>query len=162
MAGPYGLRTSFEESVSATTATNSVELGTRRFEAGCEYVYAYNAGAEAAAKYVVLLSGVTGYSFVVTFASGADIKAQVLGVVKNATIAAGSYGWVCTRGFSDLSNDGTAAVAAGDAIVPSLNGNVKCMTLTSSITQYICATKIGQAMQATTTAGTFGAYVNVR
>ena len=149
------------ETVSAVTATPSVEIGARTFYDGREYIYMYNGGSEAAKNKVVVASGTSGYTFVVTFASGAAIGCLPMGVVRNATIAAGSYGWVCTRGFVDLYNDGTASVTSGDFIVLSVNGNVRQVTFTSVVTQAVITGKLAHAMQSTDTAGTFGAYIRL-
>ena len=95
----------FEESVSAVTATPSVELGSRRVWKGEEYVYCYNAGGAAIstslALGVVLVTGCSGYSVAAT--SHADTINPCVGVVKHAAIAAGSYGWVMTKGFATVS-----------------------------------------------------------
>jgi hypothetical protein len=151
----------YNESVSAVTATPSVELGSRQFSDSREYVYMYNGGAVAYPARVVQVSGVTGYTFVVTFASGAGVHAQPFGVVRNATIAAGSYGWVLTRGFTDLKNDGTAVVSVGDLVVNSLDGLVRVTTATSVVTQTVYGGIVGKAMQATDTCALFGAYVRL-
>lgn len=151
----------FNESVSAVTATPSVDVGTRQWSGSREYCYMYNAGAEAAPKRVVHVTGTTGYSFVVTFATGAALHAGPFGVVQNATIPAGSYGWIATRGHVDLYNDGTASVAAGDLIICGTNGVVRQVTATSVITQVVWGGIVGKATQATDTAGTFGAYIRL-
>ena len=87
------------ESVSAVTATPSVELGTERTEAGEKYVYVYNAGGTTAAKGFGLsrpASAAAGlYSASVSAASG-DV---CVGFVKHADIGAGSYGWALKRGL---------------------------------------------------------------
>ena len=152
----------FTESVSATTATPTVELGTTRTVAGRDYVYGYNGGKEASVNKVVVLSGVSNYTFVVTYATSVVTSPTPLGVVRNATIAAGSYGWVMTRGFCDLINEGAASVAAGDPIILSLDGSVREATATSVVTQIVWNGIIARAMQGTdATIGAFGAYVRM-
>lgn len=151
----------FNESVSAVTATPSVEPGVRQWSGSKEYVYMYNGGGEAAPKRVVHVTGTSGYTFVVTFATGAAIHASPFGVVQNATIPAGSYGWVATRGHVDLYNDGTASVAAGDIIICGTNGVVHQATAATVITQVVWGGIVGKATQATDTAGTFGAYIRL-
>jgi len=95
----------FDESVSAVTATPSVELGSRRVWKGEEYVYCYNAGGAAIstslALGVVIVTAATGYSVAAT--SLANVHNPCVGVVKHAAIAAGSYGWVMTKGFATWS-----------------------------------------------------------
>jgi hypothetical protein len=153
----------FTESVSAVTATNTVELGTRRWHDGLEYCYVYNGGGTAAVKTVVILSGVTGYTVAVTYASGAAICPTPFGVVRNAELTAAYYGWVVTKGFTDVYNDGTASVAAGDFLVLSLNGYVRQYSAACVATAllYNAHHSMISAMQATDTAGTIGAYVRL-
>lgn len=95
--GPIGF-----ESVSAVTATPSVDLGTRVEIKGEEYIYCYNAGgADVYPTYgVKLITACTGYSVANTALT--DVVNMCVGVVKHSTIAAGSYGWVMSRGFSQL------------------------------------------------------------
>lgn len=149
------------EGVSAATATNTVDIGTRRLVNGREYIYMYNGGAEAAPNKVVVVTGTSGYTFVVTYASGAAISATPIGVVREATIAASSYGWVMTRGFCDVYNDGTASVTTGDVLVLSTNGNVRQYSAASVVTQLVYNGIVAKAMQSTDTAGTVGAYVRL-
>lgn len=91
-----------EESVSAVTASPSVDLGQRRLHKGEEYVYCYNGGgADAQPTYgMCLITGASGYSVANT--ALADVANALVGVVKHSTFTAGSYGWVMTRGFTSL------------------------------------------------------------
>jgi|WetSurMetagenome_2_1015567.scaffolds.fasta_scaffold104019_3 hypothetical protein len=157
----YGYRTLVEESVSAVTATPSVTLGTRRMEGSTQYVYAYNGGSAANKGAPVIMTATSAYTFVVTFATGADIPCQFLGIVQHATCAAGSYCWVAVEGFADayvVSN----AVAIGDKlIIADGGGSARSATFTSSVTQLVKQGSIGQAMTAATAAatGTVGIYL---
>lgn len=91
-----------EESVSAVTQTPSVQLGSRRIYQGEEYVYCYNAGGAAisATIGVKFVTGASGYSIAAT--SVTDTFNPLVGVVKNASMAAGDYGWIMTKGFSNV------------------------------------------------------------
>lgn len=91
-----------EESVSQVTATPSVELGSRRFVKGEEYVYCYNAGgAQASVNLgVKFITGASGYSIAQT--SVTDVFNPCVGVVKHSTMAAGDYGWVMVKGFASV------------------------------------------------------------
>jgi hypothetical protein len=95
----------FDETPSAVTATPSVELGSRRFWNGEEYVYCYNAGGASIATTVALgvklVTAASGYSVAAT--SLTDVVNPCIGVVKHAAIAAGSYGWVMVKGFATVS-----------------------------------------------------------
>jgi hypothetical protein len=98
----YSANPAVEESVSQVTATPSVGLGTRRYHAGEEYVYCYNAGgAQASVNLgVKFVTGASGYSIAQT--SITDVFNPCVGVVKHSTMAAGDYGWVMTRGFASV------------------------------------------------------------
>lgn len=156
MAGPYGLPTLFNESVSAVTATNTVELGTRKFEGKCEWVYVYNAGnSQIPPRYLVTLSGGTGYSG--TVSTVADPYSRVCGVVVNATLTTGTYGWIAKDGVVDLISSGSTAIVAGYPIIPGLDGKADAATGGTGTTGVgFC---FGKALTATTTAGTFLAYI---
>lgn len=95
------------ESVSAVTATPSVELGTVRETGGEKYVYIYNCGGGSASVGLAMnrpASAAAGmYSCAVSSISGDTVQ----GFVKHAAIAAGSYGWLLKRGLV------TVAVASG-------------------------------------------------
>src|SRR6185436_13887586 len=85
------------ESVSQVTATNTVLPGQMWGDtAGNQYVYVYNAGTAqiAQGQFAVLATNASGYS--VTASSTALIDSPI-GVARNATIAAASYGWLMYR-----------------------------------------------------------------
>jgi len=106
----------FTESVSSVTATPSVELGTRRVVNGQEYVYCYN-GATAADKRLMVkpLTAGVDYTFSVTTVAG---TIPCIGTVANATIAAASYGWILTKGYTKGVGGGTVTWAVGGALAP--------------------------------------------
>ena len=143
---PYSYKLINEESVSAVTATPSVSLGTRRLEGKTEYIYAYNDGSIAYQGTPVILTGCTGYSYVVTFATAVDAKATVLGIVQNATVAAGSYGWVAVRGFANARTVATAVALNDNLAVLDGGGSVHAVTYTSSLTQIVSQGIIGRAL----------------
>jgi hypothetical protein len=98
----YGHGPVFEESVSQTTQTPSVGLGARRWHKGEEYVYCYNGGgAQASIQLgVKFATGASGYTIAQT--SITDTFNPAVGVVKHSTFAAGDYGWVMVKGFSNV------------------------------------------------------------
>lgn len=119
--GHYGLAPVIFESVSQTTLTNSVELGTRVEYDGKSYCYVYNTGnSQALPGMGVTVSGnVSGYS--VTISSTTMVDAFV-GVVHHATIATAYYGWVVTRGLCKVRAMANSGLAAADIIVAGGDG----------------------------------------
>ena len=128
------------ESVSAVTASPSVELGTERKEGFISYIYSYNGGNSQISKgqyarldAAALSSGVTvTVSNAVSQAGGEFI----VGVAHNATFATGTYGWLATKGPVLVALDsGEVSMNSGDILVPGLNGGfvVAPATLSTSI-----------------------------
>lgn len=109
-----------EESISATTLTNSVDLGTRVTWKGEDYVYCYNAGGAAIAPKlaVKIVTGASGFSVAAT--SLANVANICVGVVKHTTFAAAAYGWVMTRGFAIVTNGLASSTITGDYIALAL------------------------------------------
>lgn len=109
---------SFEESVSNVTATNSVELGTRVFHKGSEYVYVYNAetnGEIPPKEGVALITGATGYS--VTGDGVTNIVNNFVGVVVHNTLTTGTYGWVLNRGIATILMSTTTSCTNAGALL---------------------------------------------
>lgn len=116
----YGLSPIAFESVSAVTATNSVELGTRRVEAGEEYVYCQNVMASSATQGALMIqSGTSGYSMSRSSLAAADLP---MVAVKHAAVPAANYFWGLTRGSIVAAS---LAVTAGDLLTVGLNGAVQ-------------------------------------
>lgn len=120
----YGISPVLFESVSNTTGTlgvNSPELGYKVQYAGEDYVYIYNAGGtDVSPGYAVVLNATTGYSCTISSVTNAG---GAFGLVKHATIAAGEYGFVLTRGFIDAVNGmASTAPAAGNIVELAANG----------------------------------------
>jgi hypothetical protein len=137
------------ESVSAVTATPSIDVGVRRVYNGEEYVYVYNnGGAQASPGFGLVVSALSGYSVTVSSTSGQF----AVGFVKHATLTTATYGWALVRGFLDGMTNGMAstALAAGDALQIAADGKV-CKGETGP---YIAA-----AMKATASAGTMSAFI---
>ncbi len=106
-----GISPVLTESVSSVTLTNSVDLGTVRTFHGEEYVYVYNdtSGTVGIGQGVVM-SGYTGMSVTVSSTTFFNV---CIGVVKHATLTTASYGWVLTRGFTNLLVDPNASCTVG-------------------------------------------------
>jgi len=128
----YSKQNLFTESVSAVTATPSVELGTRRVVGGAEYVYCYN-GDTVADKRCVVKPLTAGVSYTFTVSTVAGSITPCMGTVANATIAAGSYGWVLTKGYTKAVLEGLVTYVVAGALAPariiqSTDGTVDCAT----------------------------------
>lgn len=105
------------ETVSQTTATPSVELGTRKTDAnGNEFIYVYNHGVVTyPGKCVYLKTASSGYTVSVT--NTAAQIGQYAGGVHHATLPAESYGWIMTKGLCAVAPDtNQASFDAGEYI----------------------------------------------
>ncbi len=119
-SGPFGRPQTFNESVSAVTATNTVELGTIREQGGDRYVYVYNAGnSQANPGLLLTITALTGYS--VTISTTTSIS-PVFGVVKHATMTTGTYGWMLTKGQAPLRAEASTGLAVADPLVAGTDG----------------------------------------
>jgi hypothetical protein len=111
------------ESVSAVTATNSVDLGTRTTFNGDDYIYVHNAGAAQISQGMpaMINSFSSGYS--VSVSNAASQAGFFVGHCQHATIPTANYGWLMTRGLANIIPDGTGtSIATGTEIVPGIDG----------------------------------------
>lgn len=139
------------ESVSAVTATPSVEVGMERVEGDEHYLYVYNAGtSQISVGRCAVASAVSGYSVTVSSISG-DFA---VGFCKHATLTTGTYGWLVTRGFVDSVTNAMAstALAAGNPIQVAVDGGV-CKGETGPY--------VGKMMTATGSAGVAHAFISI-
>ena len=135
----YGADPIAFESVSAVTATPSVDLGTRRVYNGEEYVYCYNAtGSQATAGALMIASGGSGYSLTRSSTARADFPVCA---VKHAAVDDGSYFWGLVRGVVDVMS---ATNAKGEVLTVGADGAVGTYLVGSFPTCVI----IGKAMEA--------------
>lgn len=117
---------SYEESVSAVTLIPSVDLGSRRTWKGEDYVYCYNAGGGSInAEYGAnMITGASGYSIAGTGVTDACLAP--VGVVKHATLITASYGWVMTKGYTNVHSANSAntgdMVPIGPCVAVANNG----------------------------------------
>lgn len=141
----------YMESVSAVTATNSVEIGTRRIFNSEAYIYVYNAGnSQISTGFFGAVSATSGYSVSVSSTSGQF----AVGVCKHATLTTATYGWLLTAGYVDGVTNGMAstAIAGNEALQLAADGKV-CKGETGPF--------IGQATKATASAGSSNMYVSI-
>lgn len=152
------------ESVSNVTATNSVDLGTVRVVAGEEYVYVYNdGGSQISVGYGAVMSGNTGFSVTV---SANTFFNYPIGVCKHATLTTATYGWLLTKGFTNLKMEASSSGIVGNPVYLGLAGvavNIAAanaaMTSFSQVTSLFGLTPMGVCVQATASAGTAYGYV---
>lgn len=115
------------ESVSAVTATPSIDVGTRRVDGGNHYVYVYNAGNSAINMgYAAVMSGVSGYSVTVSAITQVDFG---IGICKNATMATATYGWLLTKGFSYFNTGANDSCSTGANLAVGVDGVIVYKTI---------------------------------
>lgn len=139
------------ESVSAVTASPSVDVGTIRSYNSERYTYVYNAGnSQISTAKGVTVSAVSGFSVTVSSVSG-DF---CMGFVKHATMATATYGWVLTVGCIDSALNGMAstAIAAGDVLQLAADG---------AIAKGVTGHNVGKAVTATGSAGVASLFVEL-
>lgn len=149
------------ESVSACTATNSVELGTRTTVSGVDYIYVFNGStaAQISQGMPAVLNGTaslaSGYTVTVTNAASQAGHLKCVGVAHNATIPTAQYGWLATRGLVLCALDASAvSMNAGDQLALGIDGGfvVGAATLSTGVPLGIAINSL------VTTVGTGKAY----
>ena len=140
--------------VTATRGRNDPEVGACIAEGDEEYIYVYNTGASTLSMgHCAVLSGVTGYSVTVSSTSSSDLA---VGVCKHADIAAGSYGWLMTKGFCEIEMAATSGtVAAGGLVEVSVDGAFAPQSNTTGAG----FGPVGKAMEAIVSSASGAAYV---
>lgn len=148
----FGHDSYYLETPSQVTATNSVDLGSRRFYNGSEYLYVYNAGgASITSGYGVIMSAMTQYSVTVSSATQTDAFAGVAIV----TIPTANYGWVLTKGFATIVMGADNSAAVGNNLMAGSNG---LWAVNSVATGYL-APGCGRAIDAMASGASGRAYV---
>jgi hypothetical protein len=151
----YGVGPVKFESVSAVTATPSVEVGTIIDEGDEKYLYVYNdGGAQINPGNLATVSQVTGYSVTVSTVTGADF---VVGVCKHATLTTATYGWLMVRGFGPAKAPAAQSLVTGDMIGIGVDG-VCC--LASNATNFVAGV-IGKCVKGTASAGVGEAFFRI-
>jgi len=159
----HGLPVEFE-SVSNVTLSPSVDLGTVRIVNGEEYVYVYNdSNTSMPVGLGCVMSGNTGMS--VTISSTTFFNVCV-GYVKHATFPSLTYGWLLTRGFTNIIMDANSSGIVGGPISLGLSGTAYSIrtanTLTTTFSQVTSEFGLmvhGVVVQGTASAGTAYGYV---
>lgn len=147
-----GVSPIFMESVSAVTATNSVDIGTRRVVDGNDYVYVFNAGSSVISPGMpaVLNSFSSGYS--VSASNAASQTGFFLGHCQHTTLPTATYGWLMTRGFANIVPDASAvSIATGTELALGVDGGYVAVAATLSTGIRIGVTLSGIVTAYTTT-----------
>jgi hypothetical protein len=141
--------------VTASLGANDPEPGYRMTDGDEDYVFVYNAGAsDIEPSYGAVLSAVSGYSVTVSSTTSVDF---LVGVCKHATIAAGSYGWLVSRGFVEVEMEADNSAAAGQLLTLAEDGE---FALKSNSTGYP-APAVGKAMAAIASGASGTAFISV-
>lgn len=119
------------------------------------YVFVYNNGAtQALVGDGVVLSAVSGYSVTVSSTTSVDL---LVGVVKHATLPASGYGYVCTRGFTQVNMGANLSAAAGGLLILAADGKFSNKTIS---TGWVAPANV-KAMGAIASGASGTAYISV-
>lgn len=106
--------------VTATLGTNDPQVGERTREDDEEYVFVYNTGnSQISVGRAAVLSGVTGYSVTVSSVTAVDFA---VGVCKHATLTTATYGWLVTKGFTQVQLGADDSATTGSVLRLALDG----------------------------------------
>ena len=146
----YGLSPVVFESISAVTATPTVQLGTIRFHDGEYYEYVH-AAKTIPIGYGAVYSGTSGHTVVTT---GAVSGEHCAGVCKHESITSGSYGWLMKKGVVNMVN--TKAGSAPTQSLPAFLGTdggfyTETLAITSAVDNGV---PIGKVLSAGASGGT--------
>lgn len=112
------------ESVSAVTATPSVELGTERTVAGEKYVYVHNCGTGSTGVGVGLIRPASAFAGLYSASVSSASGDMCVGFVKHATIPTLNYGWALEDGVVTVAIASSASSLAVGAVGLGANGAV--------------------------------------
>jgi hypothetical protein len=141
--------------VTASLGVNDPEPGYRMTDGDEDYVFVYNAGeSDIAPSYGAVMSAVSGYSVTVSSTTSVDF---LVGVCKHATLTTGTYGWLVTRGFTQVEMEADNSCTAGQILALAEDGE---FALKSNSTGYPTPA-VGKAMEAIASAGSGTAFISV-
>ena len=141
--------------VTATLGAGDPQVGDKCTTGGRDYIFVYNDGGEDIDPGLgaTLQSGATGMSVTVSTVTSDDI---VIGVCRHATLTTATYGWLVTRGITNLEMNATSGtVAAGDLLEIGANGDFQKVSNTTGN----LAPAIGQALEAIVSSASGSCYV---
>ena len=148
--------------VTATPGANHPEVGTTMRDGDESYIWVQNIGSSTASvSYGCVVSGVSGYSVTVSSVSGVDF---LVGFVKHADIPTDSYGWLCTKGFTQIEMSASDSCTAGQGLMVGLNGTLALKSFTSTVSNIVFASPspiVAKSMEAIASGGSGTAYISV-
>lgn len=129
----------FVDSVTSTSTTPKMALGTVREEGNKEYIYAYTATAISPYRAVVLASGVSDVIVSpVTVAAVASGDASVAFGVTQSTIPASSYFWLLQKGFGSIQQTAiSGCLSPTKLVVASTSGTVAAFAGTPNSANHV-------------------------
>jgi hypothetical protein len=139
--------------VTTSLGPNDPQVGDRCVVGNESYIFVCNIGSSTLSQTkACVVSGVSGYSVTVSSTSSSDV---LVGVAKHADIATGSYGWVVTQGFTQVTMAATSgSVAAGGLLELSADGTFAPRSNTTGNNNFV-----GKAMAAIASSATGTAYI---
>jgi hypothetical protein len=141
--------------VTASLGVNDPEVGTRLRSGDEEYIFVYNDGnSQISPGFAAIVSGVTGYSVTVSSITSVDYP---IGVCKHATLTTGTYGWLMTKGFGQVTMQADNSCAVGGLLVLASDGKVA----QKSISTGYPAPAFGKAMAAIGSGVSGTAFLNI-
>ena len=139
--------------VTATLGTNDPEVGTVYRHGDEEYLFVYNAGnSQISPGLGATVSAVSGYSVTVSSTTDVDL---LVGVCKHATLTTGTYGWLVTKGFTQIQMGADASMAAGGLVGLGVDGKFAPKSLSTGVPAPAC----GKAMAAIASGASGTAYI---
>jgi len=133
------------ESVSAVTATPSVELGTERVVAGEKYIYVHNCGTGSTGVGVGLIRPASAFAGLYSCSVSSASGDMVVGFVKHATIPTLNYGWALTDGAVTVAISSSASSLAAGPVGVGANGAVATHTIGYAVGQITTAIVSGNS-----------------
>jgi len=141
--------------VTATLGVNDPEVGTRLRSGDEEYLFVYNDGnSQISPGYAAVISAVSGYSVTVSSVTSVDFP---VGVCKHATLTTGTYGWLLTKGFGQVTMKADNSCAVAGLLVCAEDGTVA----QKSISTGYPAPAFGKAMAAIGSGVSGTAFINI-
>ena len=123
------------ESVSAVTASPSVDLGIRRVVDGNEYIYCFNAGNVQISQGMPGLINSANSNFSVSASNAVSQSGwhKFVGVCHNATLTTATYGWLMSKGVAIVALDASAvSMNSGDLLALGVDGGFVAAVGTSA------------------------------